>query len=461
MSNGGNLTMRDKLPWWRFVLFGRRPHGLFRNGEKRVTGAETTTARDINGEVVVLSDDQAFQVTAVLAAVRAISQAIAQTPKEVVYREFDERRDRFKYSRRPDHMLWHVLTENPNDWQTPFEFYECMTIAAVLRGNAFAFINKASPLRWELIPLPSDSVTVVTLPNNTVVYEVNVEGEGVRRMTRDMILHLKGPQIGASVGADILSYAAGAVGLARKAEESHTTIVARRGRVDGIASSEMPVEDPEVAATIRKSFAESFGPGGRGGVAFLDQNIKFARFSDSASDMQLIEHRKFQIDEIGRAFGVYSQILNQTPDSQSYGSAEQVYQAHTQHTVKPWAQRWGEAIKKSVIGFTGQYGKLWLRFDLSDLRLAGVKDESDYYRTLHTIGALTPNEVRAKLGFNPLSEKGADRPMTQMNMRPGYEDVEPVVDAGSQAQPGAGAGTQVPGQRGTDPAGGQGGAVRE
>lgn len=440
MSNGGNFTLRDNYPWWNFwSKRNDRPTGLFRNSEKRATAMEGPVSSG-SESLPALNSDQALQVTAVLAAVRAISQGLAQTPMLLVRRAWDASKSRFTYTPVPAHPLWFPLVESPNDYMTMFEFKEAMGIYAAFRGNAYAYVNDVIPSRVELIPLPPDDVTVVSRPDNEIVYEVRVEGGEILRLPRRKVVHLKGPQLGGAIGADILAYAAGAVGLAARAEKSHTEVIARRGRVDGVVSTDLPIDDQNTAEKIRKSFTANFGPGGKGGVAFLDQGVKFSRFTDTPSDMQLIEHRRFQVDEIGRAFGVFSQILNQAQDSSSYGSAEQTWQAHHKHTIDPWVQRYCQAIKLSVIGFDGQLGNLMLMPQQAFMALAGIKDMGDFLRTAHTIGLLTPNEMRGMLGLNPLeNEPGADRPLTQLNMKLGYEDKEPEVaePPGVQVQPGA------------------------
>lgn len=435
MYNGGNFTLRDKYPWWTFGgLFQTSIFGLFKGEPK----SQNTGGGGVSDGENILDADTALKVTAVLAAVRAISQACAQVPKLVVEKNYDVDADRFSETKKPDSPYWRLLVERPNEWQTSFEFFEAMTIQACFRGNAFAYINDALPSQPELIPLPTQNVTLYQREDHTVFAKIRVEGAGERIIPYEKLLHLKGPSFGGLLGADIMDYAAGAIGLARTAEQSHRTVVKKRGRVDGIVSNDGVGIKKEDVDKLRASLRDTFGAGGAGGVAFLDGGATFHRIADTAVDQQLIEHRRFQVDEVGRAFGVNSQILNQSADSSSYGSAEQVYLAHKVHCLEPWFTRWEQAVKNTVIGYARKGSKnVYLRFDRSALDLATAKDRAEFIRTGHMTGTLTPNEARGMVGLNPLTEVGADRPLSQLNMRLGYEAPEQEVNPNE-------AGTQVP-----------------
>jgi HK97 family phage portal protein len=421
MAQGGNLTLRDRLGWTGLFSWfnnGKKPTGLFRGQDRQFNAAESAGTSSSSGKPVNVQT--ALQVSAVFAAVRIIAGGVAQVEKQVVVREYDSQRQRFTHRPIPDDRLWRLLCERPNDFQTPFEFWECMVMLAALCGNSYAFVNAPSGLPLEIIPLMNDQITVVQKDDNTLAYRVKVSGGDTLDLTQRQVLHLRGPSLGGPLGLDVLETAREVIGISQSAEHAHSEIMNRRGRFDGIVSADTDLAETTIKS-IREQFVSRFGPGGNGGVAFLDRAAKFSPITQTSTDLQLIEHRRHAIDEVGRAFGVFSQLLNQHSANSAYASVEQVFLAHLTHTLEPWLVRVEQAVKRDVIGFGGTADKKQFVCSRESLIRGTVRDMAEYLKTMILMGVLTPNEARVMIGRNPLEEPGADRPMTQLNMRVGFE----------------------------------------
>jgi HK97 family phage portal protein len=337
----------------------------------------------------------------------------------------------------PDDNLWEVLCERPNHWQTPFEFFEAMTILAVICGNSYAFVNSPTGTVRELIPLMNDQVEVIVNARHEVTYRVAVSGGEPLLLRQEQVFHLKGPGLGGTLGLDVLNTVREVIGLSQSMEEVHAEAMRRRGRTDGIVAADGDL-DQDTVNRIHANFVDRFGPGKEGGVAFLDRGAKYHAMTQSMKDMEMVEHRRHAVDEVGRAFGVYSQLLNQHSANSAYASVEQVFLAHLTNTVEPWLVRLEQAVKRDVIGRVGVQNKKRLYCVRDSLVPGTIKDKADYLNSLMLMGILTPNEARVMIGRNPLDENGADRPMTQLNMRIGYEPAEveqPVVKPAVEVQP--------------------------
>ena len=68
---------------------------------------------------VSVNPTTAMQVTAVMCAVKVISEGIAQMPVRVVSEDFDGEKVTRTTAR--DHWAHKLLAKQPNDWQTSFE----------------------------------------------------------------------------------------------------------------------------------------------------------------------------------------------------------------------------------------------------------------------------------------------------------------------------------------------------
>lgn len=421
MAQGGNLTLRDRLGWsglFSWFQNGKKPVGLFRGQPKQFNATEAAGSSISSGKPVTVQT--ALQVSAVFAAVRIIAGGVAQVDKQVVVKQYDDKRQRFTHRPIPDDRLWTLLCEKPNDWQTPFEFWEAMVMLAALCGNSYAFINAPTGIPVEIIPLMNDQVTVIQTEDNTLKYLIRVSGGTDLTLDQRSVLHLRGPSLGGPLGLDVLETAREVIGISQSAEHAHAEIMNRRGRFDGAVTSDTDLT-PDAIKSIREQFVERFGPGGNGGVAFLDRAAKFFPITQTSTDLQLIEHRRHAIDEVGRAFGVFSQLLNQHSANSAYASVEQVFLAHLVHTLEPWLVRVEQAVKRDVIGFASTAAKKYFVCSRESLMRGTIRDMAEYLKTMILMGVLTPNEARVIVGRNPLEEPGADRPMTQLNMRVGFE----------------------------------------
>lgn len=390
-------------------LFGR-----FKGAPKRVKSLDLPT---YYGTV------DGMKVAAVIACVRVISQGVAQVSRSLVSRSFDAAKSQFSYSPvdATQDELHVVALREPNEVQTVFEFIEAMVARACIRGDSYAQIIRTQRRVLSLIPLPAGQVTQIYDEEGKLTYEIQIDGGQAIKLRRDEVFHLKGPQLGDLVGQDIISKASEVLELVLAAQTAQLESLRRRGRKDGVVGFTGTVSSA-AAERLQDDFKTAFSQGGPGGIAVIDGNPSFHEFTQSAKDLELIEHRRFLVDEIGRYFGVNSQLLNQQTDNSSYASVEQVFIAHETNTIEPWFVRFEEAFKRDVIGWRGANENMYFKFERGALTKGTIKDIAEAINKLMLMGVYTANEARAKLGLNPLSVEGADIPMTQLNMRSGYID---------------------------------------
>lgn len=423
------------FPWgWGNSAEGRGFFGLFKGSPKSVKATEgsvqTASSR-------YLGPDEATQISAILSAVRVISQGVAQVDRQLEQKTFDDKKSRWTSKIIYDRVdgLDTLLRERPNNYQTMYEFLECMTARAALSGNSYAIIIRSVRRVLELHPIPTHQVKTLMDENRNVYYEISINGGQTKRYEFNEVLHIRGPSLGSILGDNILAKASMALELALAAEYSQLETLRRRGRRDGIVSHPGQVTSDRIEK-INEAFTSKFGGNGNGGIAILDQGASFNDFTQSAKDMELIEHRRFAVDEAGRFFGVYSQLLNQHAANSAYASVEQVFIAHETNTIEPWFVRIEEAIKRDVIGYTGENKAVYFKFARGSLTKGTMKDVAENIKVLVLMGVLTANEARAKLGMNPLDIEGADEPMTQLNMRLGYTPTQHELNQALNPNPG-------------------------
>lgn len=369
-----------------------------------------------------VTPEAAVQVTAVLCAVRVVAEGMAQMPLKL-YREV-EVDGRIKREVAKDHALHRVLHRRPNSWMTSFQWRETMTMHAVLGGNGYSVISRVGGYVDELIPVDPACVQV-GFADGEVRYRITTDGRTMEYPKRD-VFHLRGPSLDGKVGLSILRQAREAVGLTSGLEQTQIRLQQNGGRPSGILTySDAGTLSAEAKQALRESWNEKFGPGGEGGVAVLDNGWAYHSITMSAVDAQLIETRRFQIDEIGRAFRVWPLMLMQADKTATFASSEQFFLAHVIHTLGPWIERWENTLDCDLIDDPDLYA----HFLTNGLMRGAAKDRSEFYaKALGTGGApgwATQNEIRAWEDLDPLG--GGDE------LFRGSQNAEPTIAADGSA----------------------------
>ena len=136
-------------------------------------------------------------------------------------------------------------------------------------------------------------------------------------------------------------------------------------------------------------------------------------------DAQTMEARRFQIEEICRAFRVFPQMVMQADKAATYASAEQFFLNHVVHSLGPWLERWEQAIDRDLL----EGDDIYAHFETNALLRGAAADRAAFYTSLYNIGVLSPNEIRAYEDLNPYP--GGDEFRVPMNMEtPGASNAD-------------------------------------
>lgn len=358
----------------------------------------------IGGETV--SWRTAIEVATVIACVKVLADGCA-TPALHVYREGADKRRQLA-TNIPEYRL---LNRRPNEWQTSFEFRRTMTMHAALTGDALAvkvMIPGNRRVR-ELLPVVPGSFHIDRRSRYEVVYRCYDEFGLIGAFGPDEVLHLPNWQWDALRGLDAVRLAASAIGLSRAAERNQAEMHANGGRPAGILTTDKAVGH-EAVEKLRAAW-RAFTTTNRNGTAILDNGYKYAPLAMTGVDAQHLETRRFQVEEICRAFGVFPIMIGHSDKATTYASAEAFFAAHRIQTMQPWWEMWTQRLDEFVLDGDGP---LFAGFDVRYLQAGSLKDRAAWARTMAELGIYTRNELRDEEGRDPLP--GLDEPLTPLNM---------------------------------------------
>lgn len=353
---------------------------------------------------VRVSNASALEVAAVFACVRVISEGIAQLPLKVIRERGNTRQPA------TDLRIYQLLGRQPNDWMTSFEFREALTMHAVLTGNGFAYINRVNGQVRELIPLLPSQVSVEQKTDYSIIYHVSDGKEILGTLDQRSVMHLRGPSWDTAKGLDCVRLARDAIGLSIATEEYQSKLHANGGKPGGILSTSAQLS-PEAMQRVREQWQRVYGSSQNAfRTAVLDGAWKYEPMGVTSVDAQTMEARRFQIEEICRAFRVFPQMVMQADKAATYASAEQFFLNHVVHSLGPWIERWEQVIDRDLL----DQDDLYAHMETNALLRGATADRAAFYTALYNIGVLSPNEIRAYEELNPYP--GGDEYRVPMNM---------------------------------------------
>ena len=358
---------------------------------------------------LAVTTERALQCTTALACGYAIACGVAMLPGKLYRPTASGGREEAR-----DLPVFGLLDLAPNDWQTSVEFIETLVLHAVFTGNGYSFINRVNGEPRELIPLVPTKVEPKQLPDFGLMYRVSLPDGTQRDIPRRDILHLRGPGWDGYQGLDAVRLAREAIGLALATEETHSRLHSNAIRSSGILQTEASLGSEDVDL-LRKQWEET-----QGGLLntmkpiVLTGGLKWEALSMTGVDSQHLETRRFQIEEICRAMGVFPQMVGHSDKTATFASAEAFFLAHVVHTLSRWTRRIEKRLAVDLLTPEQIREGLFFKFSFQALLRGDSKARADFYRALVTLGIMTRNEARALEEMNPID--GLDEPLTPLNL---------------------------------------------
>ncbi|MGY3359757.1 HK97 family phage portal protein [Bradyrhizobium sp. GM0.4] len=352
--------------------------------------------------------DTALKVSTVLACCRVRAEGLS-----VPFRLYQETSGGRKIA--SDHPLHMLISRRPNGWQTSLEFLETISFHLDLKFNAYVFVNRVGRGREvrELIPIEPGRVRVEQRPDYSLHYYVRAKDGAEQEFGQDAIWHLRGPSWNSWIGMDAIALAANAIGLSMSLERGQS-----EGQKNGLQSSAVysvkekltPEKFQFLAAWMDKHL-----PGGEraGKPMILDMDADIKSKIMSAIDQQLIETRKFQIEEICRSLRVWPIMVGHAGDqSPTFASASEFFQAHKTYTLDPLYRRISQSANINLLSPEELKAGYYSKFVVNALMSTAPKDKAEYYQKAlgsgNAKGWLTQNEVRDLEDMDKSDEPEAD-----------------------------------------------------
>lgn len=352
------------------------------------------------------TEDGALRVAAVYSCVRVIAETVSSIPLLTYRRLPDGGKQRAE-----DDPLFQLLRMSPNAEQTSMEWREQMVTHLLLRGNAYCRIVRDRRRVLELVPLSPDQVEVKTNDGGAIVGYVYRNRETI--VPSDM-LHVRGLSTDGVVGRSVLKDAIDTFSAAKSAQEYGRRVL-ENDATPSVVLKHPETLDEEAAKRLKDSWEQMFsGPRNAGRTAVLEEGMSVEKLSLSAEDLQFIDTRKLQRQEIAAIFRVPPHMIGDLSAS-SYSNIEQQAIDFTTHCIRPWCVRIEQALWKKLLN-PAQRQDLFFEFVIDGLVRGDIASRYNAYMIGRQAGFLSVNDIRSYENLNPID--GGDRYLEPLNMQP-------------------------------------------
>lgn len=374
--------------------------------------------------------ETALQVMAVLGCTKVISEDVAQVSRGLFKKRAGGGSDEAR-----EHHIGRLFLRRANEWQTGFEFVETLVIHTALAGRFIAFRNVVRGQIRELIPLQPHEVQPCMVEEvgrpSKLVYRVTLNGEQ-RDLPPSAVWHVKGPSWNGWDGMEVLKLAREAIGLSIATEESHALMHGNGAQTTGMYSVDGTLDDKQYKQ-LRDWIATSITGSNKFKPFVLDRGGKWIQTAMSGVDAQHIETRKFQIEEVCRAFRVMPIMIGFSDKTATFASAEQMFQAHVKYTLGAWFRRIEESIGTNLLTDDEWSQGYYFKFLPVSLLRGTEKDRGEFYWKLWQMGALNANQIRGMEEWNPYD--GGDVYRVPVNTAPHDQEPEEADPDAPPMQP--------------------------
>lgn len=354
-----------------------------------IFGGESNSGKRVNLK-------STLNLAAAWACIRLTAAATSSLPTGIYEEQADGGRKKI------DHDLGSVLIDSPNAGQTGLEYWEAMTASLVARGNAYSEKVYTGKFLSALQPVEARPIRV----DGVLKFKVMDRGQE-ETLPADKIFHLKGFNFGGDEGLSPIAMGVHSFGAAIAADESAARVFANGMQQPLFIDSGQAKLTKEQRSDLRELFKKFTGSDNAGKVMVLESGMKPVPFALKPEDAQMLETRRYHVEEVCRWYGMPPIIIGHAADGQTmWGSGvEQIMLAWLTLGINPLCKRIEARVKKDLIPL-GERRRTYFEFNREGLLQMDSAAKAAFLSAMVQNGLMDRNEGRSKINLHSRAEAG-------------------------------------------------------
>lgn len=338
-----------------------------------------------------LSARAAENLSTVLACSTVIGSSLASIPALTYLIENGNRVEAM------GHPMRRIVRNGVNDQMSWPDFLEHMVVSALLTGNGLAEIVRGTNGQLQGFRfIPWGMVTVAYLASGRLAYDVTDGRGGARRLLQYEVLHLRDRTDDGLVGRSRLSRAADTVAGVAVSNQYARSFLEQGAAPSGVIEVAGTLTDPQRAMLRTQFQSRHTGAKNAGSTLILDGGMTWKAANISPEDAELLETRKFGVEEICRLFQVPPPLV-QDYSHNTFTNSETAGRWFAMFTLAPWARKIEAEFARSVFATSSPYE---LELDLSGFLRGDPQTRWANHKIAIDANILDTNEVRELEGWN-------------------------------------------------------------
>ena len=383
---------------WRGVQAGRELRSSLDTPPPWLLGA---FGSGLTKSGAAVGEGTAFNVPTVAACVNVLAQSIAMLPLKVY------RRTATGAEEATDARLSHLLKRKPGVAQTSYQWRAWMQTCLGLGGNAYSRIHRNQYFELDRIePIKASDVEVRRQDDGRLVYRVH----GAGLLAAEEILHVRGLSSNGFTGRSPLHDLRESVGLALTAQEFAARSFANGNRKPGIIQAKEGMTAAKAQEFLGFWMANYAGAANAGKTPLI-WGSEWKDMGMSNQDAELLLTRKFEVEEIARAYRVPLTLLQSMEKSTSFGTGiAELSRGFVNYTLMPWLCNWEQELEDKLLTEAEKNADtgLFIRFTVGALLRGSPLEQAQKAEIERRARLTTANEYRRMQDLNEFSDTGAN-----------------------------------------------------
>lgn len=319
-----------------------------------------------------------------------------------------------------------LLNLCPNPEMNAFRFRLCMVQNAIIHGNAYAEIERDGAGRpLALWPLESARMEMARTNSGALVYRYSDPTGGFIYLNPRDVYHLPNFHTrDGIVGQGVVAYGSEVLGIQIAADNMAAGIFYNSGIPSGVLSHPGKLSDGAYNR-LKESWDGQQGGKKSGSTSILEEGITYTPVNIDPNALQFLQSRQFGVLEIARFIGVPPTKLFDVTAA-TFSNVEQANLEVVTDTLDTWATNL--EMEADVKILNNRYGGRFTDIDLYSILRGDMETRSNYFKTMLSIGAMTPNQIRQKEGMPGYGKVGDNYYIATNNFTP-VNRMDEVIDA--------------------------------
>lgn len=332
----------------------------------------------------------AMGLSAVYSCIAVLGQSLGQLPLHVMRRDSNGNTKPAK-----DHAAYHLLHDEPNQFQTSYDWRETGMVHLGGWGNAYSEIvrhRRSGELQSLEFVNPWQSNLVKTRRSRWV-YAVTDE-DGFRSVNPDDMIHVKAISADGKVGKSPISQCRESFELGLQSQNYGNQFFRGGGRPTGIASVKQGIgKDSWERLKERWKRAKGDLAKSENRTLLLPAEIDYRSITVPPEDAQFLETRKYSRSEIAGIYNVPAHMINDLEKATFSNISEQAIQ-FVRHTMTPWIVKWEQELNRKLFTQAERKAGYFVKFNLGGLLRGTAKERAEFYSKAIRDGWLSRADVR-------------------------------------------------------------------